>query len=265
MTESGQVWADRPSFTRLMPMWNARPSGAAPAESTPDGFLDRHDFHDRPTHEVAVVPSLHVVEAPKSGQDRVVDRLDLRLDRPVLRPGRHDLRPVRDASHPSRLDRRRTRGGDGRARPGPVEHQQRLAPGQRPAGDGAVGAVSAGLAVEHQDVLPVVLRADLVHVEDRHRRVRHRLAHHAVALVVLLPSPRRRGAVVGGRLSRGERGRRQHHRAAVHGAWPRSVGAGGVPDARVLGVGARPGRHVPLGAADDDDRDRARLPSRPTD
>ena len=58
---------------------------------------------------------------------------------------------------------------------------------------------------------------------------------------------------------RGERGRRQHHRAAVHGARPRPVGAGGVPVARVLGVGARPGRHVPLRAADDDDQDRPRL------
>ena len=77
----------------------------------------------------------------------------------------------------------------------PVEYQQRLAPGRRPAGDGAVGAVATRIAVEHQDVLAVVLRPHLVHVEERHRRARHRLAHHAVALVVLLPGPGRRGQV----------------------------------------------------------------------
>ena len=59
----------------------------------------------------------------------------------------------------------------------------------------AADAVPAGVPVEHQDVLPVVLRADLVDVEERHRRARHRLAHHAVALVVLLPGPGRRGQV----------------------------------------------------------------------
>ena len=123
-------------------------------------------------------------------------------------------------------------------------HQDRREPG-----DGGRDRALAGGA---RRGLPHALGVARVPAE---LRAEHRLLHRRGAGGAVRGGPARTGggAVVGRRLSRGERGRRQHHRAALHGARPRPVGAGGVPVARVLGVGARPGRHVPLGTADDDD------------
>ena len=132
-----------------------------------------------------------MIEVPESGHDCIVDRLDFRLDgcNPGFAPG--TACRFRSASGVGSFCIRSIRLGTGV----PVQHEHRLAPGRGAAGEGAVGAVSARVPVEHQDVLSVVLRADLIDVEERHRRVGHRFAHHAVALVVLLPRPRRGGQV----------------------------------------------------------------------
>ena len=76
-----------------------------------------------------------------------------------------------------------------------ARHEQRFPPGRGAGDQGGVRCVRGGIAVEHEDVLAVVERADLVHVEQGKWGAAQNFTHGAVALVVLLPGPGRGGEV----------------------------------------------------------------------